>query len=663
MRPERIALTSADTREIVLARLREAVPAAFTDGRLDLDRLRELFAEEGGPETERYRLTWAGKRDALAVLRQPQTGTLLPVIDASIAPDDTRNAFVVGDNLECLKLLLRSYHKRIKLIYIDPPYNTGKDFIYPDDYRDPLARYLTVTGQRDGEGNYTTSNPETNGRFHSNWLSMMFPRLHLAREFLQEDGIIAVSIDDHEVHNLRMLMNEVFGEENFIAQLVWEKGRKNDAKLFSVGHEYIVVYARSKALLRQNGVVWREPKPGAQEIWDEYVRLRKELGNDDAAVEERLQDWYKSLPDGNPSKKLSRYRHVDRWGPWRDRDISWPGGGGPRYDVPHPVTGVPCAVPERGWGFATPEAMQRQIDLGLVVFRPDHTEPPIRKAHLRPVADELMENGDAEYDDEDSEEQEVGMQVMGSYIYRQSQVTARYLRDLFGVKVFDNPKDHEVLARLIRYMIPKDEPAIILDFFAGSGSTAEAVLQLNHQSGSKHQFIMVQLPEPTPEKSSARKAGYRTIVDVALDRLRRVIERLRPEARLDEDLGFRVYRLAESNFVQWKSGDGPEQLALLVDPLRAGWTILGVATEVALKEAGLGLSFKLTKALETPNSVFLVDDKERGQCFYLCLDDRFDLDTVAKLGLQNDTTLVVRDIALDDSGAANLASMCRLRVI
>ena len=324
---------------------------------------------------------------------------------------------------------------------------------------------------------------------------MMWPRLVLLRDLLREDGVIFVSIDDHEAHHLRAILDEIFGEDNFIAQLVWEKGRKNDAKFFSVGHEYILVYARSVATLRQLKTIWREPKPGAKEVWEQYAALRKQFGADDKAIEDALQEWYRQLPDRHPSKALSRYKHIDKNGPWRDRDISWPGGGGPRYDVIHPITKRPCKVPERGWGFATSEAMQQQIDLGLVEFREDHTQPPFRKAHLRPVFEELdEENGIDLNGDEEPEAEEpvvVGLQVMPSVIYKQSQVAVKYLRSLMGGKVFDNPKDYEVLARLIRYVTASDHGDIILDSFAGSGTTGHAVLAANEDGGNRR-FILVE---------------------------------------------------------------------------------------------------------------------------------------------------------------------------
>ena len=245
-------------------------------------------------------------------------------------------------------------------------------------------------------------------------------------------------------------------------------------------------------LFVRSALVWREPKPGAQDIWKKYLELREQHGENDNAIEGDLQDWYRGLPKDHPAKALSRYKHVDRFGPWRDRDISWPGGGGPRYDVIHPKTGKPCSVPERGWGFSSPEAMQRQIKLGLVVFREDHTQPPFRKAHLRPIPDELDEENGV-FTNGDEEEGSVGMQVMPSVLYKQSQVAVKYLRNLMGVKSFDNPKDHELLARIIGYTTSPDRQDLVVDFFAGSGTTAQAVLASNLRDEGNRRYLLVEM--------------------------------------------------------------------------------------------------------------------------------------------------------------------------
>ncbi len=266
----------------------------------------------------------------------------------SVGEPGSGNLIVEGDNLSALKALLPYYAGQVKCIYIDPPYNTGNEnWVYNDNVNSPeIRRWL---------GKVVGGETEDLSR-HDKWLCMMYPRLSLLRDMLREDGVIIISIDDFEVHNLRLIMNEIFGANNFIAQLVWDKTRKNDAKLFSVGHEYLTVYARSLSKLRTLKTVWRESKPGADEIMAKYYELKSAHGVDYSAIERELSVWYKSLPKNHPSKKLSRYRRIDSNGVWRDRDISWPGGGGPRYDVLHPSTGLPCKVPEPGWRFSTQEA-------------------------------------------------------------------------------------------------------------------------------------------------------------------------------------------------------------------------------------------------------------------------------------------------------------------
>lgn len=408
------------------------------------------------------------------------------------------NLIIKGDNLRALKALLPTFRREVKCIYIDPPYNTGNEkWLYNDNVNSPMHQeWLKKVVDREDLTR------------HDKWLCMMLPRLRLLKELLRLDGVIFISIDDNEVHHLRMLMDDVFGEENFIAQLVWNKGRKNDAKLFSVGHEYMVVYARDKETLRALKTIWREPRSGAQEIWSEYVRLREEHGEDNKAIENDLQKWFKNLKKSHPSKALSRYAHVDKYGPWRDRDISWPGGGGPRYEVKNPRTGLPVDIPERGWGFSKPEEMERQVALGLVEFRDDEPQkPPIRKAHLRPVPEELTEDEDAQFDEEEEEEEvEVGMQVMSSYIYAQSQTAVKLLRKLMGAKVFDNPKDHTVLARIFRYVTSRDKRDIILDSFAGSGTTGHAVLSINAEDGGNRRFILIE-QEDYAETLTAERIG------------------------------------------------------------------------------------------------------------------------------------------------------------
>jgi len=386
LEPERLDLTSSDIAAEKQAELLRLFPEVRTEGgKVDFDRLRLALGESVDVGKERYGMNWPGKADCFKAIQRPSLGTLLPVREESVNFDETENLIIEGDNLEVLKLLQKSYQGKVKMIYIDPPYNTGNDFIYPDNYSESLQTYLEYTGQVDSEGRKFSNNTETDGRFHSKWLNMMYPRLHVARNLLREDGVLLISIDDAEVENLRRAAGEILGEENLIACMIWEKSRKNDAKFISVGHEYLLVYARSIERLKELKTIWREEKPGAKEIWEEYLRLRSIHGQDDRLIERDIQVWFQRLPKTHPAKKWARYRRIDSNGPWRDHDISWPGGDGPQYDVLHPITKKPCKVPESGWRFSDPEEMQRQIRLGLVEFRDDDTEPPFRKAHIRPV--------------------------------------------------------------------------------------------------------------------------------------------------------------------------------------------------------------------------------------------------------------------------------------
>jgi len=535
-----------------IERLKQIFPECVSEGQVDFDLLRATLGDADALADENaYTFTWAGKQDAFRAIQTPSGASLAPAPEESVDWDETRHLFIEGENLEVLKLLYKSYFGQVKMIYIDPPYNTGSDFIYRDDYSEPRRAYLEKTGQMDAEGNVLTSNPETRGRYHSDWLNMMYPRLFLARQLLREDGVIFVSIDDNEVHNLRLLMNEIYGEDNFLAQLIWEKTRKNDARFFSVGHDYMVVYARNQSYLRDTDTYWREEKPGAQEIQEEYLRLRKIHGSDNEAIELALGEFYRQLPKGHPAKKHSRYSNVDDRGVWRDHDMSWPGGGGPTYEIIHPKTNQPCAIPEGGWRYATKETMLDMIEKGKVVFREDHTEPPIRKTYL------VRSVGPGDIDDLEEDENDIGVQVMGTYFYRSALRASRNLVDLFGSKVFDNPKDHEIIARIIRYTTGTND--LILDFFAGSATTAQAIFDLNRAESSDRRFILVQLPEPVDKTESsgqnASKMGLETIAEIGKERIRRVIKQMKAEGEgqlpvetreTPEDLGFKVFKLAPS---------------------------------------------------------------------------------------------------------------------
>ncbi len=643
---EKLNLNSPDLTERNIETIAELFPTVVTecivgegDQRriqkgVDFDLLRQELSQyvvEG--QQERYQLDWPGKREALFAANVPTAKALRPRRDESVDFNTTKNLVIEGDNLEALKLLQESYLGKVKLIYIDPPYNTGSDLLYQDDFAISRNEFLERSGQaRDGVP--LVANKDTNGRFHSDWLTMIYPRLKLARRLLTDDGVILISIDDSEQASLRHVADEVFGARNFVAQVVWEKGRKNDAKFFSVGHEYVLVYVRSLPLLREQGTKWREEKPGAREIWDKYLSLRSQHGNEDYAIEKDITQWFSALPKSDPSKKWARYRRIDENGPWRDRDISWPGGDGPRYEVVHPITKHPCKVPEAGWRYSTQTEMQRQIDLGLVVFREDHKEPPFRKAHLRPITGESQSESDSEEDEEESAD--LATQVRGSYFYKQSQVAVRHLRDLMGAKVFNNPKDHVELARLFEYVLDGSD-GIVMDFFAGSGSTAEAVFDLCARTGQNCPVVLVQLPESLEDNLRAASGAARTtianairlveslgrpatIAELTKERLRRAGARLIQEdshPRWTGDVGFRSLTVGTSSLTDvLRTPDQLEQieLAFYTDSIKQDRSAEDLLFQVIV-DWGLELTMPIASETVDGREVLVVDDNALIACF------------------------------------------------
>ena len=438
-------------------------------------------------------LNWIGKDAVVSHHLEVPFHLLKDVPDLACGDPGTGNLIVQGDNLVALKALLPHYAGQVKCICIDPPYNTGNEgWAYNDNVNSPVIReWLGKAVGKEGE---------TLDR-HDRWLCMMYPRLALLRQFLTEDGVILVCLDDNEIHTLRYLLEEIFSPGNFVATLIWEKGRKNDARFVSSGHEYVMIFARNFSHLKESGVKWRKEKAGAMEIHEEFIRLREEHGDSFSLIESSLKQFYKELPKNHPSKKHSRYNKVDATGVWRDDNMSWPGGDGPTYDVIHPVTKRPCRVPDGGWRYATLEKMQKMIDLGKVVFRADHTEPPIRKTYL--VRDQ----------DDDAVDDDIGSEVMGSYFYRSALQSSNTLLQIFGRKPFENPKDHEVIADLISYVTKSDPECIVLDSFGGSGTTAHSVLLLNHMFKGRRRFILVELQqeiarEITRERVKRVAEGY-----------------------------------------------------------------------------------------------------------------------------------------------------------
>lgn len=471
--------------------LKDLFPEVFVEGKIDYEKLRLLLGDDVQSGKERFQFTWSGKRDAMAAAQPPSRASLAPVREESVNFDTTRNVFIEGDNLEALKLLLRPYFRKVKMIYIDPPYNTGNDFIYPDDYSDPLGAYLQYTDQADENGNRTSSNTEKNGRYHSAWLSMMYPRLFLARQLLREDGVIFVSIDDHEVHHLRMLMDEIFGEHNFVANIVWQRkyGPANDARQISQTHEHIIVYARETTL------------------WTPILLPR---------TDEQLAD-YKN-PDSDPR------------GVWRVSDLSArTATAGTVYPINTP-TGRTILPPEsRSWIVSQSRFQQLKAD-GRIYFGVDGNGRPMEKKFLSEVREGITP------------------QTWWDRQFSGDTKTARYeVKELFPENLFDTPKPADLIKRMLQIASVGHSNDIILDFFSGSGTTAHAVLEQNIEDSGNRRFILVQLPEPTNNPT------YPTIAEIGKERIRRVIARIQESQNgklmsdAMPDLGFRVFRLEGSH--------------------------------------------------------------------------------------------------------------------
>jgi adenine-specific DNA-methyltransferase len=444
---ESVARVSADLPAERIAQLKSLFPDVFVEGKIDFDRLRAMLGEHVATGAERFTFSWAGRSDALAMLQTPSRATLVPVPDESVNFDTTRNLFVEGDNLEVLKLLYKAYHQKVKLIYIDPPYNTGQDFVYPDDFRDPLAAYLQMTGQTDAAGNLMTSNPETSGRYHSAWLSMMYPRLFLARQLLRDDGVIFVSIDDHEVHHLRMLMNEVFGEENFVATLIWQKmdspSRNDEERAVSDYHDYIVVYARDK------NSVGLAPK-NKPEILEGY---RMKLKNGQFARARQLRK------NGKGARR-------------EDRPTMWFGLLAPDKTEVFPV------APE-GWEgrwVLSRETWEERERAGL-------TQWVKREYGWVPYYLEIA-----------PDEPTVPWATILANVDQNRQAKAGFTEIMGSSVEFTNPKPVNLIKTFLRMGCGPED--ICMDFFAGSCSAAQAVLELNREDGGSRRFVMVQLPEP-----------------------------------------------------------------------------------------------------------------------------------------------------------------------
>lgn len=593
--------------------LRQVLPEVFSEGKIDWEKLKATLGEDINFANERYVLNWAGKSDAFKVLQMPTTKTLIPAKAESVNFDDTENIFIEGENLEVLKVLQKSYFGKVKMIYIDPPYNTGNDsFIYPDKFSESKADYEKRVGDKDEKGYMTKDgmfkkNSKENGQYHSNWLNMMMPRLYLAKNLLRQDGVIFVSIDDNEVHNLRLLMNEIFGEENFVGLFPWKKRTAKSDVPFGVSQDYEWVLSFTKGEYGA-GIDIERKYYQTNDFPNDRWRL-SDLTTQ-RSEEERPNCAFEML---NP-KDGKKYKHN----------------------------------PKRVWGVSK-DTFQSYYDKGKIVFPDDYEFLNISIPAYRVFESEDKAKSLKKYGSENAKKavstflpKEVGMSEDGN----------KEIVELFGQKLFSFPKPINLVKHFLN--TNTDNDFIILDFFAGSGTTAHAVMDLNKQDAStgsaqagNRKYICVQLPELTDEKSEANKAGYSTIADISKERIRRAGKKIGEEIQAEikkieaeitklqcelpteetkaeiqnlqskisslqsQDLGFKVLKLEDSNFKQWQQIAGKdtkalaEQMKLFVDPVSETATIENMVYELLLKSGK-----NLNSSIEKKDSYFKINSNE-----------------------------------------------------
>lgn len=564
---------SLNATEEKLKQLKEILPEAFTESKIDWEKLKAALGEDIEFRNERYVLNWAGKSDAFRVLQSPTTATLVPCKDESVNFDETQNIFIKGENLEVLKILQKSYFGKIKMIYLDPPYNTGNDnFIYPDKFSETKEEYLGRSGDKDETGymireGLFRKNSKDSGHYHSNWLSMIYPRLFLARNLLRDDGVIFVSIDDNEVHNLRLLMNEVFGEENFVDCIIWKKRYGGGAKekyLVSL-HEYVLVYAKSLVELPEIFI------PLSQKSIERYYKLKDQ--------------------------------NVVRRGPYRTHPLEATKSMGERKNLIYPIPAPDGTeiMPKRQWLWGKERALKALKNCELEFLKDKDGNWSVHtKQYLKD------ENGEIRKDKAFSIVDDVYTQHGTNEVI-----------DLFGnAQIFSFPKPTAFMTFLTNIGV-QDKTGIILDFFSGSCTIAHSVLELNKEDSGNRKFIMVQLPEKCDEKSEAYKAGYKTIAGIGKERIRRVIKRIKEEeeGKFDfgekkQDLGFKVFKLQESNFKMWRTKVENEEELLKQMKLHTDPVDKNAETENILYELLLKSGVPLTARIDEKKGYYLVNGGE-----------------------------------------------------
>ena len=621
---------SMDIEQTEMEKLKSVFPQCFAEGKLDIDKLLGLCGEYIDNDFEKYKFEWKGKMESLKLAQKRSTGTLRPCKAESVNFDETQNLYIEGDNLEVLKLLQTAYYNKIKMIYIDPPYNTGNDFVYEDDFADPMARYKEVTQQT------TKSNAETMGRYHTNWLNMMYPRLRLAHNLLRQDGVIFISIDDNEVTNLRKLCDEVFGEENRVAEIPWQSRAsvQNDTD-FSVNHEYVLIYAKNR---RQEN---RRLKETNYEEWhkkDSFVCKPLPLEADKF-----------SNPDNDPR------------GAWKADPFDAPNiRANLTYEITNPNTGEKHLPPNgRHWRMSEDKFLAALNDNRIVWTNNGNGRP-----QLKVFYEEKKEFGSV--DNSWFSADRIGTSTNG---------TKELLKIFDGKSYFDTPKPTSLLRKLITLANVENDD-IVLDFFSGSSTTAHAVLQSNSEDGNNIKFIMVQLPEMCGETTEARNDGFDTICEIGKERIRRVGKKileentqieLGDEEKTPLDVGFKVFKLDTSNLKTW---DGTpiqdkqidlfyERLNAMIDTVKDDRTDMDVVYEVMLK-MGIPLDVEVQYMEINDKIAYIVGDF----ILMICLADKITAEDIEAMAQYAPAKIICAEAGFaDDSALSNAHYILKDRAI
>lgn len=597
-----------------IAAMRQLFPEAFEEGKIDFSVLRQLLGDFVDDEEERYSFKWNGKGKALRLSQTPSLGTLRPCKEESKNWDTTQNLYIEGDNLEVLKLLQKSYYGKVKMIYIDPPYNTGTDFIYKDDTWDNIKNYHQYTNQIDSNGHKIDTNTEANGRFHTNWLNMMYPRLRLARNLLSDDGVIFISIDDNEQENLKRICDEVFFDDNYVATLIWDLGTGTTAGHFTRGHEYIICYSKDKSIL-SNFANYNE---------GEVIRhgALKKISHKNPAVEITFPAGFEfegtdAVFSGEIGDSEKEYILSDEM----------------RF-----INGKLVSETTLKAGFA----MRNQVNdfiAGKEVF--DTKGQKVKKFYFN-------SSGILFYEKEKSI---INPRTVISGVANTKNGTSE-LTIIFDDKFFDFPKPSNLIKYLLQIITSSD--SLILDFFSGSATTAHAVMKLNAEDGGNRKFIMVQLPEPTAENSEAAKAGYKNICEIGKERIRRAGEKIKAECPRGDtslDIGFKVFKLDSSNLQKWNPQPEDLQLALqeATDNFLPGRSQLDVVYEILLK-MGLDLALPIEERQSNGETFYIIGDG----ALMICLGEHITLsiaEKIAKLHKEYDSELW--QVVFRDTGFAS----------